>query len=202
VDHSLRQYGITRAYDLEEFVEFMKAFSYQPFPQGNRVGIVTFSGANGVMSSDELTEHGFELAEFSPASMERMKKFLPEWQPAKNPLDLWASLGAGNRLTHEEGLLSVLADENVDAVLVVLLALANADFDGIREVYARARAEFPQKPVYSVIIGGPTRERWIQEIDGLNMPVFDTTRIAVKALAAAWNYTQQKNDLQPDPTLP
>lgn len=202
VDHSLRQYGVTRAYDLEEFVEFMKAFSYQPFPKGKRVGIVTFSGANGVMASDELTEHGFELAEFSPASKDRMKKFLPEWQPAKNPLDLWASLGAGNRLTHEEGIMSVLADENVDAVLVVLLALANADFDGIREIYARARSEFPEKPVYTVMIGGPTRDRWVHEIDGLNMPVFDTTRIAVKALAAAWRYTVQRNEVQPDPILP
>ncbi len=51
VDHAFRQYGITRAYDLEEFLEFMKAFSYQPFPKGNRIGIVTFSGANGVMAS-------------------------------------------------------------------------------------------------------------------------------------------------------
>ena len=202
VDHSLRQYGVTRAYDLEEFVEYMKAFSYQPFPKGNRVGIVTFSGANGVMSSDELAEHGFELAEFSPASRERMKKFLPEWQPAKNPLDLWASLGAGNRLTHEEGLMSVLADENVDAVLVVLLALANADFDGMREIYARAGREHPEKPVYTVILGGPIRDRWLQEIDGLNMPVFDTTRIAVKALAAAWQYAAHKDELQPDPILP
>ena len=202
VDHSLRQYGVTRAYDLEEFVEFMKAFSFQPFPKGKRVGIVTFSGANGVMSSDELAEHGFDLAEFSTASKERMKKFLPEWQPAKNPLDLWASLGAGNRLTHEEGILSVLADENVDAVLVVLLALANADFDGMREIYARARKEFPEKPVYTVILGGPIKARWIQEIDGLNMPVFETTRIAVKALAAAWRYTVQRNEIQPDPILP
>ncbi len=202
VDHSLRQYGVTRAYDLEEFVEFMKAFSFQPFPKGKRVGIVTFSGANGVMSSDELAEHGFDLAEFSETSKERMKKFLPEWQPAKNPLDLWASLGAGNRLTHEEGILSVLADENVDAVLVVLLALANADFDGIREIYERARKEFPDKPVYTVILGGPIKGRWIKEIDGLNMPVFDTTRIAVKALAAARQYVVQRDEVQPDPILP
>ena len=202
VDSSLRQYGVTRAYDLEEFVEFMKAFSYQPFPRGKRVGIVTFSGANGVLASDELAEHGFEMAEFSPASRARMKKFLPEWQPAKNPLDLWASLGAGNRLTHEEGILSVLSDKNVDAVLVVLLALANADFDGMREIYARARKEFPDKPVYTVILGGPIKGRWIKEIDGLSMPVFDTTRIAVKALAAARHYVQHKDDVQPDPILP
>ena len=202
VDHAFRQYGVIRAYDLEEFVEFMKAFSYQPVPKGNRVGIVTFSGANGVLCSDELTEHGFEVVEFSDKSRKRMKKFLPEWQPAHNPLDLWASLGgAGNRRTHEEGIMSVLSDENVDAVIVVLLALANAEFDGIREIYQRARDEYPDKPVYSVIIGGAVRERWVNEIDGLNMPVFETTRIAVKCLAAARFYDEQRDQLQPDPVI-
>ncbi|NIM95433.1 MAG: hypothetical protein GTO18_17185, partial [Anaerolineales bacterium] len=72
IDHTFRQYGVTRAKDLEEFLEFMKAFSYQPLPRGNRVGIVTFSGANGVLASDELSERGFELAEFEPVTHERV----------------------------------------------------------------------------------------------------------------------------------
>lgn len=203
VEHAFRQYGVVRAEDLEEFVELMKAFSYQPAPKGNRVGIVTFSGANGVMASDELIEHGFEMAEFSAVSRARMKTFLPEWQPVLNPLDLWAALGvAGNRVVHEEGLLSVLGDENVDAVLVILLALANAEFDGMREVYARAKAEFPEKPVHTVILGGRVRDRWLSEIEGLNMPVFDTTRIAVKTLAAMRRWALEKDRLQPDPILP
>ncbi len=201
VDHTFRQYGVTRAYDLEEFVEYMKAFQYQPLPRGNRVAVVTFSGANGVLSSDELAENGFQLAEFGPASQARMKKFLPEWQPVTNPLDLWAALGAGNRLTHEEGILSALSDENVDAVLCVLLGLANADFDGIREVFANARQQYPDKPVYVVILGGEVRERWLKQIDGLKVPVFDTTRIAIKALAAARDHAISREIVRPDPLL-
>ena len=94
VDHAYRQYGITRAYDLEEFLEYMKVFQYQPLPQGNRVGIVTFSGANGVMASDELEASGFVQAEFSPRTQKRINKFIPEWQPPLNPLDLWAAPGS------------------------------------------------------------------------------------------------------------
>jgi len=199
IDHAFRQYGVTRAYDLEEFLEFMKAFQYQPLPQGNRIGVVTFSGANGVMASDELAERGFVLADFEPSTHARIRKFLPEWQPVANPLDLWAALGAGNRLTHEEGLLSVLADKNVDAVLVILLALANADFDGIRDVFASAIAQHPEKPVYVVALGGAVKSKWVKEIDGLRIPVFDTTSIAVKALAAARRYAVDRERTQPDP---
>jgi acyl-CoA synthetase (NDP forming) len=202
VDHAFRQYGVTRAYDLEEFVEFMKAFQYQPLPKGNRIGVVTFSGANGVMVSDELFERGFVLSEFEPASCERMKKFLPEWQPVTNPLDLWAALGAGNRLTHEEGLLSVINDKNVDAVVVILLALANAEFDGIREVFERAMREQPGKPIYVVIIGGRVKQRWMDEIGDLKIPIFETTGIAVRALAAARRYALDREVVRPDPLLP
>lgn len=202
VDHAFRQYGVTRAYDLEEYLEFMKAFQYQPLPKGNRIGVVTFSGANGVMVSDELSEGGFVLADFESASRARMKKLLPEWQPVTNPLDLWAALGAGNRLTHEEGLLSVVNDTNVDAVVVILLALANADFEGIREVFANAMQQQPGKPIYVVILGGEVKHRWMKEMDGLRVPIFETTRIAVKALAAARRYANDREIVRPDPLLP
>jgi acyl-CoA synthetase (NDP forming) len=202
VDHAFRQYGVTRAYDLEECVEFMKAFQYQPLPKGNRIGVVTFSGANGVMVSDELSQGGFVLADFEPASCERIKKFLPEWQPVTNPLDLWAALGAGNRLTHEEGLLSVVNDNNVDAVVVILLGLANADFEGIREVFANAMQQQPEKPIYVVILGGEVKQRWTKELDGLHVPIFETTSIAVKALTAARRYAIDRVIVRPDPLLP
>jgi acyl-CoA synthetase (NDP forming) len=202
VDHAFRQYGVTRAYDLEEFLEFMKAFSYQPLPKRNRIGIVTFSGANGVMASDELSERGFHLADFEPETYKRIEKFLPEWQPVTNPLDLWAAMGSGNRLAHEEGLLSVLDDKNVDAVLMILLALANADFDGIREVFANAMERHPDKPIYVVALGGKVKERWLKEIEGLKVPVFENTHIAVKAFTAALRYAQDRERLQPDPLLP
>ena len=201
VDHAFRQYGVTRAYDLEEFLEFMKAFSFQPLPKGNRIGIATFSGANGVMACDELSERGFELAKFEPETYKRIEKFLPEWQPVTNPLDLWAAMGSGNRLAHEEGLLSVIDDKNVDAVLVILLALANADFDGIREVFANAMERHPDKPIYVVALGGKVKDRWLKEIEGLKVPVFENTHIAVKALRAALRYAQDRERLQPDPLL-
>ncbi|MBI4455903.1 MAG: acetate--CoA ligase family protein [Acidobacteria bacterium] len=199
VDQAFQQYGIIRAYDLEEFLEFMKAFSYLSLPKGNRVGVVTFSGANGVMASDELTEHGFELAQLAPPTADRIKKFLPPWQPVTNPLDLWAALGAGNRLVHEEGLHAALDDQNVDAVLLILLGLANADFDGMRAIFLRARERHADKPLYTVILGGPVKQKWLQEVDGLNMPVFETTRIAVKALAAMRRYALVREQKPADP---
>jgi len=202
LDHAFRQYGLIRAEDLEEFLELMKAFSYQPLPKGNRVGVVTFSGANGVMASDELRMGGFELADFTDSTWKRIQNFLPPWQPPSHPLDLWAALGAGNRLVHEEGILSVLNDEQTDAVLVILLALSNADFEGMREIYQAARHQQPNKPLFTVILGGDVKQKWLSEIDGLNMPVFESTRLAIRALAHMRWYSENRELVQPDPVLP
>jgi acetyltransferase len=186
---------------LAEFLDYMKAFSYQPLPRGNRVGVVTFSGANGVMASDELRDHGFELANFTDSTLERIQKFLPPWQPPSHPLDLWAALGAGNRLVHEEGILSVVNDENTDAVLVILLALSNADFDGMRDIYQAVRQQQPNKPVFTIILGGDVKQKWLQEIDGLNMPAFESTLMAIKSLQAMHWYSQIRERIQPDPVM-
>ena len=201
LDNAFKQYGVIRAETLEDFTEFMKAFSYSPLPKGNRVGVVTFSGANGVMASDELDAEGFALADLTEATKERCKAFLPEWQPAANPLDLWAALGSGNRVAHEEGILSMLNDDNVDAVLVILLALDMANFEGIREIFERAKKEQPEKPVYTVFLGGQVKQQWLREIDGISIPHFDTTHVAVKALGAARRYAENRNVVQADPKL-
>ncbi len=201
LDHAFDQYGLVRADDLSEFLDYMKAFSYQPLPAGNRVGIVTFSGANGVMASDELRQHGFGLSNFTDSTLERIQAFLPPWQPPSHPLDLWAALGAGNKLVHEEGILSVVNDENTDAVLVILLALSNADFDGMREIYQAAQQQQPHKPVFTVILGGEVKQKWLQDIDGLNMPAFESTRAAIKSLQAMYWYSRIRERLQPDPVL-
>ena len=199
LDHAFRQYGLIRANDLSEFLDYMKAFSYQPLPRGNRIGVVTFSGANGVMASDELRDHGFELADFTDSTLKRIQKFLPPWQPPTHPLDLWAALGAGNRLVHEEGILSVVNDENTDAVLVILLALSNADFDGMRDIYQAVRQQQPHKPVFTVILGGDVKQKWLHDIDGLNMPAFESTLMAIKALQAMHWYSRNRERLQPAP---
>lgn len=202
VDHAFRQYGLVRADDLPEFIDYMKAFSYLPLPRGNRVGIVTFSGANGVMASDELHHHELQLSKLTDSTLSRIKEFLPPWQPPLHPLDLWAALGAGNRLVHEEGILSVLNDDNTDAVLVILLALSNADFDGMRDIYKAASKQQPHKPLLTVILGGEVKQKWLHDIDGLNMPVFESTLRAIKALRSMYWYSQVREHCQPDPILP
>ena len=44
-----------------------------------------------------------------------------------------------------------------------------------------------------VITGGAIRERWLRDIDGLGIPVYPTTRAAVRALAALAGWCEHRD---------
>jgi acyl-CoA synthetase (NDP forming) len=111
LDGVLRQHGIIRADDVEDLLAYLQALAWLPLPPGRRVGIVSYSGALGVMATDAVVAAGLELAEFTPETRTRLAAALPEWQTVANPADMWVALEMrGNRAGHEEPLDAVMAD--------------------------------------------------------------------------------------------
>ncbi len=189
LDAGLRQAGLIRAYDFEEFIAFLRAFSSQPIPRGERLGIVTYSGALGVVASDEAVEHGLALACWAPETQARLQGLVPEWQPVGNPADLWVAVDTVGARTAQAGALeAVLADPYTDALLAIILAVPAADFEDVRDAFATMREAHPDKPLFLVLYGGPVRERWLREIEGLNIPVFPGSGLAIRALRAMCRY--------------
>jgi acetyltransferase len=112
-----------------------------------------------------------------------MRSILPDWLKPANPYDFWIGIDVrGPREAHEVGLRAVFADRNVDLVLCTLLAPGNADFPEFGALVRELRQSY-DKPVAMVIYGGEAGRRWVADLDGANVPVFTTTRAAVRALA-------------------
>ncbi len=125
------------------------------------MGIGTTSGALGVISTDLLVESGLELATFEPATLAAMRSILPDWLEPANPFDFWIAIDIkGPREAHEAGLTALFADPNVDLVLCTLLAPGNADFPEFGELL-----------------------RWTADLEGADVPIFETTRAGVRALS-------------------
>jgi acetyltransferase len=193
LDAAIRDHGLVRARDVDDFLGFLKAFAYCPPPRGPRVAVVTYSGALGVMAMDELADAGLPAAELSPATRQAVSKVVYDWQPLVNPLDMWAAIdAAGPRAAYETPLEAVLADPGVDMVLVPALTPPNADFPETREVFARLRERHPTTPLAMVIVGGAARERWLRDLDGLGIPVYPSTAAAIRALAALARWSRHR----------
>lgn len=192
VEASFRQYGLIRAYTVEEFLAYIKAFSYQPLPRGKKIGVITLSGSNAVMASDEMRIEGLELASYSADTVRRIGSLMPGW-PVNNPADVWMAMGAGLREAHRECLNAVLDDGGVDACLFIMIGIKNAAFDGIKELFTDAMERHPEKPIFVVMLGGELKSRWIRELEGSDVPVYSATDLAVKSMAAMYRYVEMKD---------
>ncbi len=189
VEAAVRQAGIIRAYTVEEFLEYIKVFSYQPLPRGNRVGIATLSGAAAVIACDELHEEGLTLARYREETVNKISGLMPHWQPVNNPADVWMSMYGDVKSSHQRIIGAVLDDPQVDMALFILLPVANIDFDGVRGVFEEAMKSHPEKPIFTVMLGGRVKQKWMRELEGTGVPIFNDTSIAVRCMKAMYQYS-------------
>lgn len=170
VDAVLRQAGLIRVYDLQELFDIVKAFDYQPLPCGPKVGIFTLSGAAGVMTTDVLAKYGLRLADFSDSTVKNLSAGLMDSENlAKNPLDIFAALRQESEEAHTLALRLVSEDQNVDAVIGILLASELTRFD-VEKVFQKESAK--RKTILVAIIGGQIGDGWFNALESMRIPVY------------------------------
>ncbi len=86
---------------------------------GNRVAVLTYTGAAGIVSADIMDRHGLELSQFSDTTLETLQTVFPEWFTACNPVDMWPGIILNrSRKSLETAMQAVCADPAVDAVFI------------------------------------------------------------------------------------
>ncbi len=184
-DNYLIQMGIIPVIDIEEFFDISKAISFQPFPRGRKIGVVTMSGANGTLSADAADEFKLEFPTFTRETIEFLKKQIPPDQRIGNPLDIGFALTSGKEIRRKT-MQAVIDDPNVDSLLMIDLAVANSDFPEIRNIYDELVSN--GKPVFLVLQGGSVKEKWLAELEGSRVPVYSSPRRALRAIQAMCHF--------------
>lgn len=127
-DDIFRDAGIVRVASIEELFNTAIMYAYQPMPPGERLAIVTNAGGPGVMATDAAVRCGLTMARFEPPTTEKLKAALPATANIKNPVDV---IGDARADRYSAALDAVLADPNVDQVLVILTPQSMTDIDSI-----------------------------------------------------------------------
>jgi acetate---CoA ligase (ADP-forming) len=151
-DTLLRQSGVIRTHTLEEMFDVAALLASQPVPAGHRVAIVTNAGGPGILAADACEADGLQVTALAPATMEKLRTFLPASASVANPVDMIASATADDfRRTVE----LVLADPNVDSLITIfippIVTAASDVADAIRRASAGSR-----KPVLATFMGAPS----------------------------------------------
>ena len=120
VDALLRSSGVLRVDSVQELLDTARLLAAQPLPAGDRVAIVGNSGGPGALAADACERIGLRVPELSEATQQRVRRSLRpslrEVAAVANPIDLTAD---GNAVELARAMASVLADPEVDTVLVV-----------------------------------------------------------------------------------
>jgi acetyl coenzyme A synthetase (ADP forming)-like protein len=150
VDALFHQTGVLRAGTLEELVDAAAFLSSQPLPAGRRVGVITNAGGLGILCADACEAAGLELPELSEETRAELAGKVPGEASLANPVDI---LGSATPEIYEAVVGPVLADPNVDALVILFVPPVVAGAEQVARAIRRAvEGAEVSKPVVAVVL--------------------------------------------------
>ena len=187
-----KQAGIIRLEKFHELFELPKIF-LQPLPKGNRLGIVTLTGAVGVLAIDEGAKYGLSAARLSQETIKRLNAIFPGL--GKSVVDMGPPMAVGNYIaTYPDILRTVMADDNIDCLLNVIWTSPFKEFvEEYLKFYETLQGNY-QKTIATWIYGPsvPLIKEMSGRMEDLGYPVFSDVETAMKALGIAYQYSIRK----------
>ncbi|MBI5351365.1 MAG: acetate--CoA ligase family protein [Chloroflexi bacterium] len=116
-DAAFAKAGVLRADTAEQMFDWARALEDCPLPRGKRMAILTNAGGPGVIAADSLETNGLLLSQLTESTLQALSSYLPPSASVHNPVDMLASASPEAYATC---LKTLLQDENVDGVLVIL----------------------------------------------------------------------------------
>jgi acetyltransferase len=185
-DAAIKQAGAIQAGNIEELFDIATALALQPPMRGDRVAVLSNAGGPAMLAVGAIEREGLKPAMLS----DDVKKAINDRYPGiavDNPIDMTASAGA----EHYEFILErVLADPNVDGVMVMNMfksCLLKPEDVGVVAKVARKSKE---KPVVDVTLGGEDHVLVREVLRDGEIPTYDLPEKAARALKALHRYWQ------------
>ncbi|MEI6593991.1 MAG: acetate--CoA ligase family protein [Bacteroidota bacterium] len=183
----------------EEMCQASMAFSTQPIPKGNRVGIITNTGGPAVIATDELVSAGMQIPPLSDRAKNILKETMLPEATIGNPIDVVAT-GGGN---HFRSALDVMMEEeNIDSIFINFVTAPFTDTDEVARNIVEV-SNLKRKPIVCNFMTNLSLERFqvtakILKDGGVPCYSFPTT--AAKAMGALYKYhlVQSRNIGEPE----
>jgi acetyltransferase len=183
-DSLFAQCGVLRVDTLEELFRLGVAFAKQPLPRGHRVAIVTNAGGPGIMATDNSVRYGLELASLDPKTKSILMADLPPTVSLNNPIDL---IGDADESRYQLAMQAVLADDNVDGVIVICVPQMLTNLEATSKAIAQ-QARFSNKPVFAVYMATGNIEDSLKILEDAQIPHYRFPEDAARALSAMARY--------------
>ena len=185
-DAAFEKAGILRADSAEQLFDWARALENCPLPKKGRIAVLTNAGGPGVIAADSLEDHGLKLAQLSESTLEALSATLPAAANIHNPVDMLASASPE---VYAACLETILNDENVDGVLVILPPPPMFKAEDVAEKLVDVIQQF-DKPVVVSLMGSTLIEGARLRFESSKVPCYPFPERAASALGALVRRTE------------
>ena len=191
INSAIKQAGLVRAYSVDEFLDMMRLLSRKIRIEGNRLGIVTNTGAGAIMSIDTMEKYGLQLAELADKTKEALKPVYAAYQEPGNPVDIGPAINVnGAEKSFEIALRALDLDPNVDCILLISIAFHSNCFFVPDFGHTGAICKSLKKPVIGSITGSETEYQRIYELlEPAGVLIYPGPEAATAGIGGGYQYT-------------
>jgi len=190
VNGALRQAGVLRMAGIDDLIGTLMGFRWMPLPKGGQIALVTYSGAQAIMSIDVASELGLGLAGLQAKTHERLSRIISSVSKTRNPVDMFPDMIVhGFEKTTTKILRALLEDDGVHGIVFISFARPRAeDFLPHLEIIQKHN----KKPVFFSLIGmkeDVESNRAFLEANGI--PFYLFPEMAVRVFACMWHHARR-----------
>lgn len=186
----LEQAGVILAETLEDLLMYARVFSDYQSIGGKNIAIITNAGGPAIATSDSLYVNDLNMANLSEETYNKLKSIFRPEASMKNPIDI---LGDASEEDYRQAIEIVSADENVDAMIVLLTPQSATHVAETAQIVAAYQGK---KPLLSAFVGGESLEDAIKIIENSNKPCFAFPEDAVKCLRTLAGFSDKSQFLE------
>jgi acetyl coenzyme A synthetase (ADP forming)-like protein len=195
-DAAFKQSGVIKSHTMGELFNYALAFANQPLPEGPNIAIITNSGGPGIIAADASDKSDLQLVPLHKETIDELRSFLPPVASFYNPIDILGDSGAER---YEKALYTVLKDEKIHGVVVLLTPTAVVDVDATAKAIANI-ANLVDKPILTSFMGKKSIESGSKILMNYNVPNYSYPEEAINSLNAMYRYHVWIN--RPEKTYP
>jgi acetate---CoA ligase (ADP-forming) len=186
---AFKQAGVIEASDLDNLFDRTLVLSLMPPLKGENLLVITNGGGVGVLATDAAERCGIPM-KFAPEDVQtELKKHMPEFGSAKNPVDLTGMAGTE---WYAESTRYALSHKWVDGLIVLYCETAMTNPVEIAKGIKQAvdDAGMKDKPVTVSFVGGEKSAAAMAWLVENGIPAYGAPDLAVNAMAALREYSK------------
>ncbi|MFX1257559.1 MAG: CoA-binding protein [Promethearchaeota archaeon] len=209
-----KETGVISTISIKDFMYYLRTFSSEVLPRGNRLGILTDSGGCGAMMAKVAEKCGLIVPEFSEELKSKLKDYVVDIANVDNPLDLTFSFGMYNKYIKIPKLM--INSEEVDGIIIYAAWGAEEFIDVVKKsggeipeifnqmdnemmkkVYLKPIQKFARKkfaPIFYICPQGYSNA-WVREFIKLDIPIFDLWDNPIKCFAVLAKYSKYRDKI-------